>query len=157
MVRYDLVTELRSYKGSGVYCQMTGCNAWSRDNIILCISRGLFWLLYREQSGSRQGQQQGSLRELMGIQQGGGSEETLNAGRTIDQCCLVKVTSNSATPWTSACQPPLSQQYGTGLPFLSPGDLLILGSNSSLLYLLHWHADSLSLSHQGSPVEQYLR
>ena len=38
-----------------------------------------------------------------------------------------KVTSDSATPWTSACQPPLSQQYGTGLPFLFPGDLLILG------------------------------
>ena len=54
---------MRSYKGFGVYCQMTGCNVWSRDNIILRISPGLFWLLYREQSGSRQGQQQGSLRE----------------------------------------------------------------------------------------------
>lgn len=24
---------MRSYKGFGVYCQMTGCNVWSRDNI----------------------------------------------------------------------------------------------------------------------------
>ena len=38
------------------------------------------------------------------------------------------VTSNSATPWTVACQAPLSmrfpkQEYCTGLPFPPPGDL----------------------------------
>ena len=37
------------------------------------------------------------------------------------------VLSDSATPWTVACQAPLSmefskQEYGGGLPFLSPGD-----------------------------------
>ena len=36
--------------------------------------------------------------------------------------------SDSATPWTVACQAPLSmkffrQEYGSGLPFPSPGDL----------------------------------
>ena len=36
--------------------------------------------------------------------------------------------SNSATPWTVACQAPLSmefsrQEYWSGLPFPSPGDL----------------------------------
>ena len=38
------------------------------------------------------------------------------------------VTSTSATPWTVACQAPLSmgfprQEYWSGLPFPSPGDL----------------------------------
>ena len=39
------------------------------------------------------------------------------------------VMSDSATPWTVACQAPLSmefsgQEYWSGLPFPSPGDLL---------------------------------
>ena len=44
-------------------------------------------------------------------------------------CCLVVVMSNSfETPWTVACQDPLSlgfprQEYWSGLPFPSPGDL----------------------------------
>ena len=38
------------------------------------------------------------------------------------------VVSDSATPWTVACQVPLSlgfsrQEYRSGLPFPSPGDL----------------------------------
>ena len=38
------------------------------------------------------------------------------------------VVSDSANPWTVACQGPLSmefscQEYGSGLPFPSPGDL----------------------------------
>ena len=46
--------------------------------------------------------------------------------------------------WTAACQAPLSmrsprQEYWSGLPCPSPGDL----SNPQLL---HWQADSLQLS-----------
>ena len=57
-----------------------------------------------------------------------------------------------ATPWTVAHQAPLSmgfsrQEYWSGLPFPTPGDLLILGSN---LHLLHWQVDSLLLHHLGS-------
>ena len=53
-----------------------------------------------------------------------------------------------ATPWTVACQTPLSmgfprQEYWSGLPFPSPGDL----PNP---HLLHWQVDSLPLSHQGN-------
>ena len=57
------------------------------------------------------------------------------------------------TPWTVAHQAPLSmgfprQEYWSGLPFPSPGDLPDPGKNPGLL---HWQADSLLLSHQGSP------
>ena len=60
-----------------------------------------------------------------------------------------------AAPWTVAHQAPLSkrfprQEYWSGLSFLSPGDLPNPGSNPSLL---HWQADSLLLSHQGSPLD----
>ena len=41
---------------------------------------------------------------------------------------VTKLCPTLATPWTVACQPPLSigfsrQEYGSGLPFPSPGDL----------------------------------
>ena len=39
------------------------------------------------------------------------------------------------------------QEYWSGLPFPSPGDLLTQGSN---LHLLYWQEDSLSLNHLGS-------
>ena len=61
------------------------------------------------------------------------------------------VTSNSATPWTVACQAPLSiefsrNEYWSGLPFPSPGDLpnprIEPISPASLLHwrqiLYHW-------------------
>ena len=62
-----------------------------------------------------------------------------------------------ATPWTVACQAPLSmglprQEYWSGLPFPSPGDLPHQGPNPCLL---HWQAVSLQLSHQGSPLSNY--
>ena len=50
-------------------------------------------------------------------------------------------------PWTVAYQAPLSmecsrQEYWSGLPFPTPGDLPNLGaSNLHLLCLLHWQAD----------------
>ena len=60
-----------------------------------------------------------------------------------------------ATPWTIACQAPLSmgfsrQEYWSGLPF-PPGDLPYLGVKPCLL---HWQADSLPLNHLGSPIPQ---
>ena len=59
-----------------------------------------------------------------------------------------------ATPWTGAHQAPLSmefprQEYWTGLPFSSPGDLPDPGIKPVSPAL---QADSLPLSHQGSPI-----
>ena len=60
---------------------------------------------------------------------------------------------NSATPWTVACQPPLSmgfprQEYWHGLPFHFQGHL----PNPGIEHGSHALAtDSLPLSHQGSP------
>ena len=60
------------------------------------------------------------------------------------------------TPWTVACQAPLPmefsrQEYWSGLPFLSPGDLPdpAIEPTSPLAPALQ--ADSLPLSHWGSP------
>ena len=58
------------------------------------------------------------------------------------------------TPWTVAHQAPLAmefsrQEYCSGLPFLSPGDLLNPGSN---LGLLHCRQILYHLSHKGSPT-----
>ena len=62
--------------------------------------------------------------------------------------------SNSATPWTVACQAPPSmgfsrQEYWSGLPFPSPGDLpdpgieplstCIIGRRFILSYLSHFY------------------
>ena len=54
------------------------------------------------------------------------------------------------TPWTVAYEAPLSmefsrQEYWSGLPFLSPGDLFDPEIEPCLLYLLHWQVDSLPL------------
>ena len=51
---------------------------------------------------------------------------------------VAQVVSDSATPWTVACQAPPSmgfsrQEYWSGLPFPSPGISLTQGSNSGLL------------------------
>ena len=70
-------------------------------------------------------------------------------------CVLSRVWS-FATLWTVVCQAPLSmgfsrQEYWSGLPFPTPRDLPILGSNPHLLQILNWQAGSLPLSHLGSP------
>ena len=59
------------------------------------------------------------------------------------------------TPWIVACQAPLSmgfsrQDYWTGSPLPTPGELPTQGSNLSLLHLLHWQAGSLPLRDLGS-------
>ena len=62
-----------------------------------------------------------------------------------------------ATVWTVACQAPLStgyswQEYWSGLPFPSPGDLP--GPGIKPMYPAS-QADSLPLSHQGSPLHTH--
>ena len=57
------------------------------------------------------------------------------------------------TPWTAACQAPLSmgfpgQEYWSGLPFPSPGDLHYPVTEPAASAL---PMDSLLLSYQGSP------
>ena len=59
-------------------------------------------------------------------------------------------------PTHCICQSPLSvgfsrQEYWSGLPFPPPRECPNPGIELSLLCLLHWQADSLPLSHQGSP------
>ena len=61
------------------------------------------------------------------------------------------------TPWTITCLAPLSmgfsrQEYWSGCHFLLQRIFLTQGSNSHLLHLLHWQADSLPLNHVGSPT-----
>ena len=60
---------------------------------------------------------------------------------------------SSATPWAVALQAPLSmgfprEEYRSQLPCSSPGTFPTQESNSRFL---DWQADSLPLSHQGSP------
>ena len=62
------------------------------------------------------------------------------------------------TQWTVALQAPLSigfprQEYWSGLPFPTPGDLPNSGTE---LASLHWQADSLPLRHLGSPLSAYV-
>ena len=74
-------------------------------------------------------------------------------------CCVLSRFSRVrlfATPWTVARQAPLSmgfsrQEYWSGLPFPSPGDLPDPGVEPVSPVVPALQADSLSLSHQGSP------
>ena len=66
------------------------------------------------------------------------------------------VESDSATPWTVACQAPLSmgfsrQEYWSGLPFPSPGDLPEPGIEPRSLAL---KADSLPFEPPGKPLDE---
>ena len=62
----------------------------------------------------------------------------------------------SVTPWTITCQPPLSmgfsrQEYWSGLPCPPPEDLPNPEIEPKSSVAPAWKADSLPLSHQGSP------
>ena len=80
------------------------------------------------------------------------------------QCMKVKVKSPScvwllATPWTAAHQAPLSigfpkQEYWSGLPFPSTGDIHDPGTEPSLL---NCRQILYCLSLQGSPIEENKR
>ena len=66
--------------------------------------------------------------------------------------CVWSVIYDSATPWTTAHQAPLSmglprQEYWSTLLFPALGIFPIQGSDSCLLSLLHWQTDSLLLRH----------
>ena len=61
------------------------------------------------------------------------------------------------TPWTVACQAPLSrgfsrEEYWNGLQFLPPGDLPDPEIEPTCAGFPAWQAGSLLLSHLGSPV-----
>ena len=63
---------------------------------------------------------------------------------------------DSATLWSVACQSPLSmrfsrQEYQSGLPFPSPGDLPNPGIKPYLFCVLHWQIGSLLLAQLGKP------
>ena len=64
------------------------------------------------------------------------------------------VSDSFATPWTVACQAPLSmgfsrQEYWSGLPFPSPGDLPDPGIKPGFLI---FRADSLRPEPPGKPI-----
>ena len=68
------------------------------------------------------------------------------------------VSDTFVTPWTVARQAPLStgfprQEYWVGCHFLYQG---IFPTQGSSPHLLHWHVDSLPLSHQGSPSLSFI-
>ena len=71
--------------------------------------------------------------------------------------CVLIVLSDSAAPWTVACQAPLSmgfsrQGYWSGLLLcLPPGDLPNLGIETEVLMSLHWQVGSLPLAPPGKP------
>ena len=77
--------------------------------------------------------------------------------------CMFSCVRLFVTPWIVVCQASLSmefcrQEYWSGLPFPTPGDLPHSGITNShlfcLLHLLHWQADSLTLSHLGNPTPE---
>ena len=61
------------------------------------------------------------------------------------------VSDSSGTPRTVACQTPLSM--GVGCHSLLQGIFPTQGLTPRPLHLLHWQADSLPLSHLGSPEQ----
>ena len=71
--------------------------------------------------------------------------------------CVLSRAQLFVTPWTVACQAPLSieflrQEYWSKLPFPPPGDLPEPGTKPTFLESPHWKADSLPLYHLGSPT-----
>ena len=81
----------------------------------------------------------------------------------LSQCwpsgCVLSLFSHVqlfATPWTVACQAPLSmgfsrQEYWSGLPCPPPGIFPTQGWNPHLLHVLLWQAGSLPLASPGKP------
>ena len=61
------------------------------------------------------------------------------------------------TAWTIACQAPPDKNTRVVCHFLLQGIFPMQGLNPSLLCLLHWHMDSLPLSHLGNPYKAFSR
>ena len=71
----------------------------------------------------------------------------------MTECYCLVMSSSFVTPWTVTHQAPLSmgfpkQDYWSGLPFLSPGDLPNSGIEPTSPA---WQVGSLPLIHLGSP------
>ena len=71
----------------------------------------------------------------------------------VCECFSCSAVSNSATPWTVACQAPLfmefsRQEYWSGLPYPPPGDLPHSGNEPGSPTL---QADSLLSAPPGKP------
>ena len=69
-------------------------------------------------------------------------------------CLVAKSCATLATPWTVACQAPLSkgfsrQEYRSGLPFPSAGDIPDQGIEPRLL---HCRQILYQLRYEGSPI-----
>ena len=85
---------------------------------------------------------------------------TFSSLRKICCCLVTKFVSDSfATPGTVALQAPLyiqfsRQEYWSGLPFPSAGDLPGPGIEPTSL---SWQTDSSPLSHLGSPVRKRMK
>ena len=67
-----------------------------------------------------------------------------------------------ATPWTVALQDPLTmefprQQYWSGFPFPTSGDLPDPGMESPSLAISTLAGNSLPLRHLGSPISQHIQ
>ena len=82
----------------------------------------------------------------------------LNAINYLCVCAKsLQLGSDSATPWTIACQAPLytgfsTQEYWSWLPCLPPGDLPNPRTEPpGMLHLLHWQVGSLPLVPHGKP------
>ena len=82
-------------------------------------------------------------------------------GRRVDSkiVCVLSHVPHSATPWTVACQPPLSlgfpsQEYWSGLPFTPLGDPHAPGIEPGSPVAPAFQVYSLPLSHHGSPIFQ---
>ena len=75
-------------------------------------------------------------------------------------CCMCVLSHGPlfVTPWTVACQVPLymefsMQEYWSGLPFPSPGDLPNPGTESETPVSSALQVDSLPLCHVGSQLD----
>ena len=72
----------------------------------------------------------------------------------VVELCVLSRVQLFATPWVAARQTSLSvgfprQEYLSGLPFPTPGDLPDQRLNPHLLHLMHWQADSLPTASPG--------
>ena len=83
----------------------------------------------------------------------------------LELTCMLSCFSHAwvfVAPRTIAHQASVSmglfqQEYCSGLPFLSPGDLPNSGLEPALLLFLHWQVDPLPLSHLGRPPQSLQR
>ena len=76
---------------------------------------------------------------------------------SVAQSCLILCDPMDCSPLGSFAMRFPRQEFWSELPFLSPGDFPTQGSYPGLLHLLQWQADSLPLSHLGSPEKSQVQ